>query len=103
MCDMRLTWCVRGVLAELATGYSPGQEPTISELASLTREECLTAEGREAFRKAVSALRAPGCPTPDAATTRTSVGEGLVVDFRPAVGARLIPQCYGHSSITDGS
>ncbi|CAM5588473.1 hypothetical protein ACIPPN_28885 [Streptomyces diastaticus] len=102
MRDMRLTWRARGVLAELATGYTPGQEPTVSELVSLTRDERLAAEGRDAFRKAVGGLRALGYLTPDA-TTASAVGERLVVDLAPAAAARLIPQRYGHSPLTDGS
>ncbi|MEV6058141.1 hypothetical protein [Streptomyces sp. NPDC052107] len=102
MRDMRLTWRARGVLAELATGYTPGQEPKISELISLTRDERLAAEGRDAFRKAVGELRTLGYLTPDA-TTASGVGERLVVDLAPAADARLIPQRYGHSPLTDGS
>ncbi|GAA2247344.1 hypothetical protein GCM10010232_38210 [Streptomyces amakusaensis] len=102
MRDMRLTWRARGVLAELATGYTPGQAPTVSELISLTRDERLAAEGRDAFRKAVGELRALGYLTPDA-TTASGVGEHLVVDLAPAADARLIPQRYSHSLFTDGS
>ncbi|KNB53581.1 hypothetical protein [Streptomyces caatingaensis] len=102
MRDMRLTWRARGVLAELAIGYTPGQEPTISELVSLTREERLAAEGREAFRKAVGELRTLGYLTPDA-TTASGVGERLVVDLAPAADARLIPPRYGHIPFTEGS
>ncbi|KOU08305.1 hypothetical protein ADK86_04135 [Streptomyces sp. NRRL F-5755] len=102
MRDMRLTWRARGVLAELATGYTPGQEPTVSELVSLTRAERLAAEGRDAFRKAVGELRSLGYLSPDA-TTASGVGERLVVDLAPAAAARLIPQRYGHSPFTDGS
>lgn len=102
MRDMRLTWRARGVLAELSAGYNRGQEPTISELASLTRKERLAAEGREAFRKAVSELRALGYLTPDA-TTLTGVGERPVVDFTPAADAHLISQHYGDSAFTNGS
>jgi hypothetical protein len=102
MRDMQLTWRARGILAELATGYTPGQEPTISELVSLTRDERLAAEGRDAFRKAVGELRALGYLSLDA-TTASGVGERLVVDLAPAAGARLIPQRYGPSPFTDGS
>ncbi|KAF0646858.1 MULTISPECIES: hypothetical protein [Streptomyces] len=102
MRDMRLTWRARGVLAELATGYTPGQEPTVTELVSLTRDERLAAEGRDAFRKAVGELRSLGYLSPDA-TTASGVGERLVVDLAPAAAARLIPQRYGHSPFTDGS
>ncbi|MFJ3934566.1 MULTISPECIES: hypothetical protein [unclassified Streptomyces] len=102
MRDMRLTWRARGILAELATGYIPGQEPTVSELISLTRDERLAAEGRDAFRKAVGELRSIGYLTPDRATA-SGVGERLVVDLAPATGARLIPQRYGHSPLNDGS
>ncbi|MFF5130977.1 hypothetical protein ACFY41_29150 [Streptomyces syringium] len=102
MRDMRLTWRARGVLAELATGYAPGQEPRISELAALTRDERLAAEGRDAFRKAVGELRTLGYLTPDA-TTATGVGERLVVDLAPAADAHLIPQRYGYGPLTDGS
>ncbi|MFF3751401.1 hypothetical protein ACFYYH_13195 [Streptomyces sp. NPDC002018] len=102
MRDMRLTWRARGVLAELATGYTPGQEPTVSELVSPTRDERLAAEGRDAFRKAVGELRSLGYLSPDA-TTASGVGERLVVDLAPAAAARLIPQRYGHSPFTDGS
>ncbi|MCT2588350.1 hypothetical protein LHJ74_00030 [Streptomyces sp. N2-109] len=102
MRDMRLTWRARGVLAELAVGYTPGQEPTISELVSLTRDERLAAEGRDAFRKAVGELRSLGYLSPDA-TTASGVGERLVVDLAPAAAARLIPQRCGHSPFTDGS
>ncbi|MFH8477049.1 hypothetical protein [Streptomyces sp. NPDC018000] len=102
MRDMRLTWRARGVLAELATGYLPGQEPTISDLASFTRNERGAAEGRDAYRKAVGELRAVGYLTPDA-TTASGVGERLVVDLARTTGARLIRNCYGHSALTDGS
>ncbi|MER7112602.1 hypothetical protein [Streptomyces sp. NPDC000229] len=102
MRDMRLTWRARGVLAELATGYTPGQEPRVSELVSLTRDERLAAEGRDAFRKAVGELRSLGYLSPDA-TTASGVGERLVVDLAPAADARLIPRRYGHSPLTDGS
>ncbi|MFJ5726190.1 hypothetical protein [Streptomyces sp. NPDC093149] len=100
MRGMRPTWRARGVLAELATGYNPGQEATISELVSLTRDERLAAEGREAFRKAVGEPRSLGCLTPDA-TTASGVGERLVVDLAPAVDAHLIRQRHG--ALTDGS
>ncbi|MFD4860699.1 hypothetical protein [Streptomyces atratus] len=99
---MRLTWRARGVLAELATGYNPGQEPTVSELVSLTRDEHLAAEGRDAFRKAVGELRSLGYLTPDA-TTASGVGERLVVDLAPAADAHLIRHRYGHGALTDGS
>ncbi|MGK5638619.1 hypothetical protein ACSNOK_09960 [Streptomyces sp. URMC 126] len=103
MRDMRLTRRARGVLAELATGYNRGQEPTVSsEPVSRTRDERLAAEGRDAFRKAVGELRGFGCLTPDA-TTVSGVGERLVTDLVPAAGARLIAQRYGPGSITDGS
>ncbi|MEV3875161.1 hypothetical protein [Streptomyces sp. NPDC049906] len=102
MRDMRLTWRARGVLAELATGYLPGHEPTVSELASLTRGERLAAEGREAFRKAIGELRSLGYLSLDA-TTVSGVGERLVVDLGPAAGARMIPRRYGHSPLTGGS
>ncbi|MER5494331.1 hypothetical protein ACWD6I_12320 [Streptomyces sp. NPDC002454] len=102
MRDMRLTWRARGVLAELATGYLPGQEPKVSELASLTRGERLAAEGREAFRKAIGELRSLGYLSLDA-TTVSGVGERLVVDLAPAAGARMIPRRYGHGPLTDGS
>lgn len=102
MRDMRLTWRARGVLAELATGYSPGQEPKISELVSLTRAERGAAEGREAFRTAVGELRSLGYLTPDA-TTISGVGERLVVNLAPATDAHLIPNRYDHSARTDGS
>ncbi|MDX3355190.1 hypothetical protein PV703_18120, partial [Streptomyces sp. ME01-24h] len=90
MRDMRLTWRARGILAQLTVGYVPGQEPAISELVSLTRDERLAAEGREAFRKAVGELRSLGYLSPDA-TTGSGVGERLVVDLAPATAARLIP------------
>ncbi|MER5781318.1 hypothetical protein ABT104_06250 [Streptomyces mobaraensis] len=102
MRDMRLTWRARGVLAELTTGYAPGQGPTISELAALSRAERVAAEGREAFRKAVGELRRLGYLTPDA-TTLTGVGERLVVDLAPAADAHLIPQRYDYGPLTDGS
>ncbi|KRV48582.1 hypothetical protein AQ490_24580 [Wenjunlia vitaminophila] len=102
MRDMRLTWRARGVLAELATGYTPGQEPTVSELVSLTRDERLAAEGREAFRKAVRELRSLGYLSPEA-TTPSGVGERLVVDLAPAAAARMIPRRHGRSSFTDGN
>ncbi|MGW0365828.1 hypothetical protein [Streptomyces sp. NPDC002990] len=102
MRDMRLTWRARGVLAELATGYNPGQEPTITELVHLNRDERAAAEGREAFRKAVGELRTLGCLTPDS-TTASGVGERLVVDLAPSAGAHLIPQRYGHGPFPDGS
>lgn len=102
MRDMRLTWRARGILAELTVGYTPGQEPTVSELVSLTRDERLAAEGRDVFRKAVGDLRSLGHLSPDA-TTASGVGERPVVDPAPAAGARMIPQRYGHSPFTDGS
>ncbi|MFF1649871.1 hypothetical protein [Streptomyces sp. NPDC058240] len=102
MRDMRLTWRARGVLAELATGYLPGQEPTISELVSLTRNERGAAEGRDAYRKAVGELRTVGYLTPGA-TSASGVGERLVVDLAPATGAQLIRNRYRHSALTDGS
>ncbi|MFI0742659.1 hypothetical protein ACH4PU_31950 [Streptomyces sp. NPDC021100] len=101
MRDMRLTWRARGVLAELATGYDPGQGPTVSELVSLTRKERLAAEGREAFGKAVGELRSLGYLVPDASTA-SGVGERLVVDLSPAADAHLVLP-YGHSPFTDGS
>ncbi|MFD9426406.1 MULTISPECIES: hypothetical protein [unclassified Streptomyces] len=100
MRDMRLTWRARGVLAELATGYPPGQEPKINELVSLTRNERGAAEGREAFRKAVGELRTVGYLTPDA--TPSGVGARLVVDLTPAVGAHLIRRDH-YIGLTDGS
>ncbi|MEV5680242.1 MULTISPECIES: hypothetical protein [unclassified Streptomyces] len=100
MRDMRLTWRARGVLAELATGYPPGQEPTINELASLTRSRRGAAEGREAFRKAVGELRAVGYLTP--AATASGVGARLVVDLTPALGAHLIRR-DDHLALMDGS
>ncbi|MFE5097165.1 hypothetical protein ACFRCI_44440 [Streptomyces sp. NPDC056638] len=102
MRDMRLTWRARGILAELAVGYAPGQEPMIRELVSLTRDERLAAEGREAFRKAVGELRSLGYLSPDA-TTASGVGERLVVDLAPAAEARLIPQRHGLDLFADGS
>ncbi|MET9724405.1 hypothetical protein [Streptomyces zaomyceticus] len=87
--DMRLTWRARGVLAELAVGYHPGQEPPISELTSLTRTERHAAEGREAFHKAVAELRALGYLKPDG-SSKTGVGERLVVDLTPAAEARML-------------
>ncbi|MEW1725073.1 hypothetical protein [Streptomyces sp. NPDC093109] len=102
MRDMRLTWRARGVLAELATGYNPGQEPKISELVSLTRAERGAAEGREAFRTAVGELRSLGYLTPDA-TTVSGVGEHLVVNLAPAADAHLILNRYDHSAHMDGS
>ncbi|NEB89515.1 hypothetical protein G3I43_35965 [Streptomyces anulatus] len=102
MRDMRLAWRARGILAELTTGYTPGQGPSVSELVSLTRDERLAAEGRDAFRKAVGELRTLGYLSPDA-TTASGVGERLVVDLAPAAGARMIPQRYGHSPFTDGN
>ncbi|ASQ91809.1 hypothetical protein [Streptomyces sp. 11-1-2] len=100
MRDMRLTWRARGVLAELATGYDPGQEPTINELTSLSRIERQAAEGREAFRRAVSELRSLGYLKPDVSTA-SGVGERLVVDFAPAAHAHLIPDPHG--ALMDGS
>ncbi len=102
MRDMRLTWRARGILAELAVGYAPGQEPTISELVSLTREERLAAEGREAFRTAIGELRGLGYLSPDAFTA-SGVGERLVVDLAPAAEAWLIPQHRGLGLYPDGS
>ncbi|MFE0203929.1 hypothetical protein [Streptomyces sp. NPDC058985] len=99
---MRLTWRARGTPAELATGYTPGQEPTVSELVSLTRDERLVTEGRDAVHKAVGELRSLGCLSTDAATA-SGVSERLVVGLAPAAGARLIPQRYGHGPFTDGS
>ncbi|MEU8764707.1 hypothetical protein [Streptomyces sp. NPDC048659] len=90
MRDMRLTWRARGVLAELTTGYVPGQGPAMRELASLTRaERGAVAEGREAFAKAVAELRTLGYLAPDG-TTATGVGEHLVVNLAPAADARLV-------------
>ncbi|WP_432127491.1 hypothetical protein [Streptomyces sp. bgisy082] len=87
--DMRLTWRARGVLAELALGYTPGQQPTIRELTSLNRSERRAAEGREAFGKAVAELRALGYLKPDG-TSKTGVGERLVIDLVPAADAHLL-------------
>lgn len=102
MRDMRLSWRARGVLAELATGYLPGQEPTISELISLTRDERgPVAEGRAAFRKAIGELRGLGYLTPDKSTV-SGVGERLVVDLAPAAGAHLL-QPYGRTPATTRS
>ncbi|MFE2977341.1 hypothetical protein [Streptomyces sp. NPDC059258] len=102
MRDMRLTWRARGILADLAAGYSPGQAPTISELVYLTRDERVAAEGRAAFRKAVGELRGLGYLAPDG-TTASGVGERLVVDLAPAAEACLIPHPYGHGEFADGS
>ncbi|MFF2963333.1 hypothetical protein ACFVT1_31460 [Streptomyces sp. NPDC057963] len=102
MRNMRLTWRARGVVAEPTTGYTPGQEPTVSDLVSFTRDEHLAAEGRDAFREAVGELRGLGYLSPDA-TTASDVGECLVVDLAPAAGACSIPQRYGDSLLTDGS
>ncbi|MDX3374667.1 hypothetical protein PV390_09605 [Streptomyces sp. ME02-6991-2A] len=102
MRDMRLTWRARGILAELAVGYPPGQEPTINELVSLTRDERLAAEGRDAFRKAVGELRSLRYLSP-AATTASGVGERLVVDLAPAAEACLIPRRHGLGLVADGS
>ncbi|MEV6164190.1 hypothetical protein AB0L71_20070 [Streptomyces sp. NPDC052052] len=102
MRDMRLTWRARGVLAELATGYAPGQAPTITDLVYLTRDERLAAEGRVAYRTAVRELRSIGYLRPDG-TTASGVGERLVVDLTPAADACLIPHPYGHAPLTDGS
>lgn len=77
MRDMRLTWRARGVLAELATGYLPGQESTITELVSLTRKERVAAEGRDAFRKAVDELRSHGYLSTSTHSS-SAVGERLV-------------------------
>ncbi|MFJ7329845.1 hypothetical protein ACIQVN_26830 [Streptomyces cyaneofuscatus] len=104
MRDMRLTWRARGILAELAVGYAPGEAPTIGDLVALTRDERLAAEGREAFRKAAGELRSLGYLTPDAATASASgVGARLVVDLTPAEDAWLIPQPYGYGPVVDGS
>ncbi|MFF7365455.1 hypothetical protein [Streptomyces sp. NPDC008125] len=102
MRDMRLTWRARGVLAELATGYTPGDMPGIRELTSLTRQERLAAEGREAFGKAVRELRAVGYLVPTA-TTRTGVGERLAVNLTPAANAHLVADRWDHRATTDGS
>lgn len=102
MRDMRLTWRARGILAELSVGYGPGQDPTISELVALNRDERLAAEGREAFRTAVRELRGLGYLTPDA-TTASGVGERLIVDLAPAAEAWLIPQHPGFGLYVDGS
>lgn len=102
MRDMRLTWRARGILAELATGYPPGQEPKIGDLVSLNRDQRVAAEGRAAFSKAVGELRAVGYLV--LATTRASgVGERLVVDLTQAADARMISEVAGWSSYTDGS
>ncbi|MFJ9690451.1 hypothetical protein ACIRRX_32790 [Streptomyces bacillaris] len=101
MRDMRLTWRARGVLAELATGYDDGQEPTISALAGLARRDRSAAEGREAFSKAVKELRKLGYLVPDASTT-TGVGERLLVDLTPATDAHLVPNRWAHSAAEEG-
>ncbi|MFD3975324.1 hypothetical protein [Streptomyces cyaneofuscatus] len=103
MRDMRLTWRARGILAELAVGYAPGEAPTIGDLVALTRDERLAAEGREAFRKAVGTLRGLGYLTPDATTASASgVGARLIVDLAPAEDACLIPQRYGYELAVEG-
>ncbi|MFZ4302699.1 hypothetical protein ACOZE3_32915 [Streptomyces cinereoruber] len=101
MRDMRLTWRARGVLAELATGYDDGQEPTISALAGLTRKDRSAAEGREAFTKAVKELRHVGYLVPDAGTS-TGVGERLLVDLAPAKDAHLVLDRWDHSTAEEG-
>ncbi|MFE9014855.1 hypothetical protein [Streptomyces cyaneofuscatus] len=104
MRDMRLTWRARGILAELAAGYAPGEAPAIGDLVTLTRDERLAAEGREAFRKAAGELRSLGYLTPDASTASASgVGARLVVDLTPAEDAWLIPRPYGYDHlVVDG-
>ncbi|GHH57464.1 hypothetical protein [Streptomyces candidus] len=88
MRDMRLSWRARGVLAELAAGYLPGCAPTTSDLTRLTRQERGNAEGRDAFRKAVTELRTYGYLLFDR-TTASGVGERLIVDLTPAHEAAL--------------
>ncbi|MFE2337337.1 hypothetical protein [Streptomyces coelicoflavus] len=89
--DMRLTWRARGVLAELAAGYEPGYEPSVSSLIGLPRSSRGNAEGREALGKAIAELRATGYLTPDGSST-SGVGERLVVDLSPAQDALLLPR-----------
>lgn len=88
--DMRLTWRARGVLAEIAVGYQPGQAPSVSSLASLNRADRGQAEGREAFRRAVAELRAVGYLVPDPDGASSGVGERLVIDLAPAGEALLL-------------
>lgn len=91
MRDMRLTWRARGVLAELAAGYEPGYEPSVSALIGLPRRNRGNAEGRDALGKAIAELRATGYLVPDGSTAN-GVGERLVVDLSPAQDALLLPE-----------
>ncbi|MCP9963463.1 hypothetical protein LUX05_22565 [Streptomyces somaliensis] len=102
MRDTRLTWRARGVLAEPATGRTPGPAPAVSEPASPTRGERLAAGGRGAFRGAVGELRSLGHLSPDA-TTASGVDERPVVGPAPAAAAHPIRRRHGHSPFTDGS
>ncbi|MFJ4585123.1 hypothetical protein [Streptomyces echinatus] len=98
MRDMRLTWRARGVLAELATGYTDDDRPLMHQLSSLTREERLAAEGREAFRKAVAELRALGYLKPES----DGVAERLAVNLDAAKDARLVHDRFHRDADYDG-
>ncbi|MFJ7015796.1 hypothetical protein [Streptomyces albogriseolus] len=86
MRDMRLTWRARGVLAELATGYTDDDRPLMHQLTSLTRAERGAAEGREAFRTAVAELRTLGYLEPEG----DGVAERLTVNLDAAKEARPV-------------
>ncbi|MFF8868039.1 hypothetical protein ACF08B_39070 [Streptomyces sp. NPDC015139] len=98
MRDMRLTWRARGVLAELATGYPDDDQPLMHQLSSLTREERLAAEGREAFRKAVAELRTLGYLKPES----DGVAERLAVNLDAAKDARLVHDRFHRDADYDG-
>ncbi|MET9779180.1 hypothetical protein ABZ023_33880, partial [Streptomyces sp. NPDC006367] len=85
------TFTCTPTLAELAAGYEPGYEPSVSSLIGLPRRDRGNAEGREALGKAIAELRATGCLVPDGSTAN-GVGERLVVDPLPAQDALLLPR-----------
>lgn len=69
MRDMRLTWRARGILAELTTGYTPGQGPTVSELVSSPATIAwpprdATPSGKRSVNCAPSATSHPTPPRP---------------------------------------
>ncbi len=64
--------CPQGSWPNSPSATGPGQDPTISELVALNRDERLAAEGREASRTAVRELRGLGYLTPDATTAPVS-------------------------------
>ncbi|MER5887012.1 hypothetical protein ABT160_24575 [Streptomyces sp. NPDC001941] len=92
MRDMRLTWRARGVLAELTVGYADDDRPLMHQLTSLSRPERLAAEGREAFGKAVSELRALRYLIPES----EGIAERLVVNLDAAKDAQPVPDRYSY-------